>query len=91
MNYIKINQVTLVMIFQIPRCDSASMYEFGYGRFYWLLDCTMGYHQVEFNARSREKLAFSVPNASMYTYRVIPFGPVNGPPIFIGMMFDMNF
>ena len=46
---------------------------------------------MEVNARSREKLVFSGPNASMYTYRVIPFGMVNGPPIFIGMIFDMNF
>ena len=90
-NYIKINQVTLVMISPIPRCDSASMYEFGDGRFYLILDCPMGYHQVEVNARSREKLAFSGPNASMYTYRVMPFGTVNVPPIFIGMMFDMKF
>ena len=67
------------------------MYEFGDGRFYWLLDCPMGCHKLEVNARSREKLAFAGPNASMYTYRVMPFGPVNGPPIFIGMMFDMNF
>ena len=51
----------------------------------------MGYHQVEFNTRSREKLSFAGPNVSMYTYRVMSFGPVNGPPIFIGMVFNMNF
>ena len=52
-NYIKLNQVTLVMIFPIPRCDIASMYEFGNGIFYWLLYFPMGYHQVEVNERSR--------------------------------------
>ena len=90
-NYIKLNQVTMVMILPIPRCDSASMYEFGDRRFYFLLDLPMGYHQVAVHARPREKLAFAGPNASMYTYRVIPFVPVNGLPIFIGMMFGMNF
>ena len=91
MNYINLDHVVLFMILPIPRCDSKSIYDFGDGRFYWLIDLPMGYHQVEFNARSREKLAFAGPNSSMYTYRVMPFGPVNGPPIFIGMMFDVNF
>ena len=90
-NYIKLNQVKLVMIFLIPCCDIASMYEFGDGRFYWFLGFPMEYHQVEVNARSRERLAFAGPNASMYTYRLMNFGPVNGPSIYIGMMFDMNF
>ena len=35
-------------------------------------------------------MEFAGPNASMYTYRVMPFGPINGLTIFIGMMFDMN-
>ena len=91
MNCINLNQVTLVMIFPIPRCDIASMYEFGDGIFYWFLGFPMEYHQVEVNARSRERLAFAGPNASMCTYRVMPFVPFNGPPIFIGMMFDMKF
>ena len=26
----------------------------------------------------------------MYTYGVMPFGPVNGPVIFIRMMFNIN-
>ena len=71
-NYIKLNQVTLVMILPITHCDSASIYEFGDGRSYWLLDLPMRYHQVEFNVISREKLEFAGPNTSMYTYRVMP-------------------
>ena len=79
------------MIFPIPRCDSANIYDFGDGIFYWFLYCPMGYHQVEVNSRSREKLAFAGTNSSMYTYRVMPLGLFNGPPIFIGMIFYMNF
>ena len=89
-NYIGLNQVTLVIFFPIPCCDKATMYEFGDGSFYFLLDCPMGYHQVEVNLRSREKLAFAGPNAKMYTYRVLPFGPVNSPFIFITIMLDLN-
>ena len=66
------------------------MYEFGDGRLYWMFDCPMGYHQVEVNEQSRPKLAFAGPNARLYTYRVMPFGPVNGPTIFINMMLDIN-
>ena len=50
----------------------------------------MGYYQVEVDGRSIEKLAFVGPNNSIYSYRFMPFGPVNGLPIFVGMMFDMN-
>ena len=85
-NYIAVNQVTNVMFFPIPRCDNATMYGFGDGRFYFLLGCPMGYHQIEVNKRSQPKLAFAGPDAKMYTYRVLPFGPVNGPFIFITMM-----
>ena len=66
------------------------MYEFGDGRLYWMFDCPMGYHQVEVNARSQPKLAFAGPNARLYTWRVMPFGPVNGPTIFINLMLDIN-
>ena len=88
MNYTKLNQAMLVMILPITCCDIAIMHEFGDGR---LLDFPLGYHQEEVKARSRDNLTFVGPNESMYTYRVMPFGTVNGPPIFIGMMFDMNF
>ena len=50
----------------------------------------MGYHQVQVNTRLRPKLAFAGPDATLYTYRVMPFGPVNGPEIFIRMIFDIN-
>ena len=87
---ISLNQVTLVTVFPIPRCDNASMYAYGDGRIYWLLDCTMGYHQICVNKRLRPKLAFAGTGALMYTYCVMPFGPVNGPVSFIRMMFNIN-
>ena len=89
MNYIKLNQVIHVMLSPIPRYDNASMYKFSDGRFHFLLDYPMGYHQISVNKQSRPKLAFAGPTATMYTYRVIPFGSVNGPAIFIAMIFNL--
>ena len=86
----KLHQVTRVWAFPVPRCDDASMYEFDDGRKIWLFDCPMGYHQVEVNERSRLKLAFAGPDADLYTYRVMPFGLVNGPEIFIRLIHDIN-
>ena len=48
------------------------------------------YHQVDVNQQSREKLAFVGPDAKMFTYRVLIFGPVNGPFVFITMILDLN-
>ena len=42
------------------------------------------------NARAWTKLAFTGPDASLYTYGVMSFGPVNVPVIFICMMFNIN-
>lgn len=88
--YLQLNQVTRVWVFPDPRCDNASMYEFGDGCLYWFFDCLMGYHQVQVNVRSRPKLAFAGPDATLYTYCVMPFGPVNGPEMFIRMICDIN-
>ena len=85
-NYIALNQVTKVMFFPIPCYDNATMYEFGDGRFYFLLDCPMGYHRIEVNERSREKLALAGPDAKLFIFRVLLFRPVNGPYLFITMM-----
>ena len=39
---------------------------------------------------SRDQHAFAGPNATKYRWKVIPFGPVNGPVIFIIFIYDMN-
>ena len=90
-NYIGLNQVTEVIAYPIPRCDNAVGYQFGDGRVFWLVDCPQGYHQILVALASRDKLCFAGPDATVYRYRVMPFGPVNGPTIFIRFMHDMNF
>ena len=66
------------------------MYEFGNGRKIWLFDCPMGYHRVGVNKRSGPKHMFAGLDADLYTYRVMPFGLVNGPEIFIQLIHDIN-
>ena len=45
MNYIPLNQVTRLVAYPIPRCDAAVDNDFG-GRYIWLYDAPMGYHQI---------------------------------------------
>ena len=89
-NYIPLNQVTRLIAFPIPRCDYAVSLAFGDGKLFWLMDAPQGYHQLRVEKSSQEKLAFAGPNATKFTYCVMPFGPSNGPPIFIIFMHDMN-
>ena len=74
----------------IPRCDAAVGNSFGGTRWRWLLDAISGYNQIRVAKSSQIKLAFAGPDCSKYTYTVMPFGPVNGPVIFIVFIHDLN-
>jgi hypothetical protein len=45
-NYIPLNGVTPVIAHPIPRCNIAVFIEFSMGRFIWMLNVPMGYHQL---------------------------------------------
>ena len=90
MNYIPLNAITKVIAYPIPRCDSAVGIAFGDGAFFWLMDAPHGYHQIRVAKSSQAKLAFAGPDAIKWTFKVMPFGPVNGPPIFIRMAHDID-
>jgi hypothetical protein len=89
-NYIPLNQVTCVIPYPIPRCDSAVFLAFGMATWFWMWDVPQGYHQIRVAEDSQEKLAFASPNATKWTYNVMPFGPVNGPSTFISFIHDMD-
>lgn len=89
-NYIPLNQITRVVAYPIPRCDAAVNLSFGKGTFFWLFDAPSGFHQLAVAKESQAKLAFAGPDATKYTYQVMPFGPVNGPMTFIMFMFDLR-
>ncbi len=89
-NYIPLNQITRPVAYPIPRCDSAVHLTFSNGRWMWMWDARQGYHQIGVEEESQEKLAFAGPDATKWTYNVMPFGPVNGPATFIAFIHDME-
>ena len=89
-NYIPLNSVTRLIAYPIPRCDAAVTFDFNGCSYVWTMDATQGYHQLRVAPESREKLAFAGPDTIKWTYNVMPFGPVNGPSIFITFMHDKD-
>ena len=89
-NYIPLNARTKTVAFPIPRCDSAVGLGFGGSKWRWLMDAPSGFNQLAVDESSQPKLAFAGPNATKYTYLVMPFGPVNGPVTFIIFIHDMD-
>jgi hypothetical protein len=89
-NYIPLNSVTRLIAYPIPRCDLAVHNEFGQGKWHWLFDAPMGYHQLAIVLASQEKLAFQGVDAIKWTYMVMPFGPTNGPATFINFIHDID-
>jgi len=88
--YIPLNQITCIIPYLIPRCDSAVFLAFGTANWFWMWDAPQGYHQIRVAKESQEKLAFAGPNATKWTYNVMPFGPVNSPSTFIAFIHDMD-
>ena len=84
------NSVAKNITMPIPRCDSAVGNSFGNSKYRWLMDDISGYNQIRVAKSSRAKLASAGPNCSKYTYLVMPFGPLNGPVIFIVFIHDLD-
>ena len=89
-NYIPLNQITKLISYPIPRCDSAVWTACGTSLFHWIFDAVMGYHQLAVDLSSQEKLAFQGTDAIKWTYNVMPFGPTNGPATFISFIHDLD-
>jgi hypothetical protein len=88
--YIPLKQITCVIPYPIPRCNSAVFPAFGTANWFWMWDGPQVYHQICVAKESQEKLAFAGPNATKWTYNVMPFGPVNGPSTFIAFIHNMD-
>jgi hypothetical protein len=89
-NYIPLNGITHVIAYPIPRCNSAVFVKFSMGRFIWMFDAPMGYHQLAVAAASQEKLAFQGVDTIKWTYTVMPFGPTNGLATFVNFIYDID-
>ena len=89
-SYVALNLVTRIIAMPIPCCDEAVGNTFGMSQFRWLMDAISGYNQIRVAKSSQEKLAFAGPGCTKYTWLVMPFGPINGPVIFIVLIHGMN-
>jgi hypothetical protein len=89
-SYIALNQVTKVISYPIPRCDDAVMIGIGRAKYRISMDAFSGYHQIAMEYASSLKTAFAGPNGRKYRYTVMPFSIVNGPVIFIVMIYDLK-
>jgi hypothetical protein len=50
----------------------------------------MGYHQLAVALASQEKLAFQGPDAIKWIHTIMPFGPTNGPAMFINFIHNVD-
>ena len=87
-SYRGFNKFTKPFGYPIPRCDdSISNIAVGASAIYIITaDAKQGYHQVIVYKLHRDKLAFFAPNYKKYTFKVIPFGPINAPSFYTCMM-----
>ena len=89
-SYIALNQVTKVISYYIPRSGDAVENGFGNARFFNMMDACSGFHQIKMEHSSSKKTAFAGPYGRKYRYKVMPFGLVNAPTIFVTMIYDLK-
>jgi hypothetical protein len=63
-NYIRLNQVTKLIVYPIPWCNMAVEMAFGSSMWHWMYDMPMGYHQLSVSPESQEKTC--LPGARCY-------------------------
>ena len=54
------------------------------------LDAGSGFHQIVVADDTIDKLAFYGPNHIKYSWNVMPFGPLNAPPVYITFMLQLR-
>jgi hypothetical protein len=54
------------------------------------MDAFSEYHQIAMEHNSSLKTAFAGPNGQKYRYKVMPFSLVNGPVIFVIIIYDLK-
>ena len=83
-DYRKLNSVTKLDVFPLPRIDDCLDVLSG-TRYFSTLDLSSGFWQVKMEAESAEKTAF-VTHCGSYQFNVMPFGLVNVPSTFQRLM-----
>ena len=76
-DYRRLNAVTRKDVFPLPRIDDL-LDQLKGSAVFSTLDAKSGYWQIQMNANSQEKTAFTTFNG-LYEFRVMPFGLCNAP------------
>ena len=83
-DYRKLNQVTRMDAYPLPRIDE-SFDTLGGSQYFSTLDLASGYWQVEMDPKDKAKTAFST-RTGLYEFKVMPFGLSTAPATFERLM-----
>ena len=82
MSYQKLNQVTRLFTFPIPRCDDAIQDIDTEENYFIAVDIDSGYWQVLAEGEAWQTLSFFIPDGKRQ-WKVIPMGALYAAPTFI--------